>query len=169
MKPRWPPSPPNELRWPSNAGNEAVHAIFPHLPSDPPSSLRPMSFTARALAVSGSADGPSVELCAPNSRADFIQALEILSRKMATETCRFELGDCEIESVQVAYLRCPYDVWREVFGGPQSVEEHSESLPMFPVHVWHYQCVDGRLACVGHQVDDLYGSRWLTFVRLCYF
>jgi len=88
---------------------------------------------------------------------------------MATKSCRFELGDREFHSVQVAYLRCPYDVWREVFGGPRSVEEHAESLPMFPVHVWHYQCVDGPLACVGHQLDDLDGNRWMTFVRLCYF
>jgi hypothetical protein len=56
-----------------------------------------------------------------------------------------------------------------VYGEPRTVEEHIESAPLFPVQVWRCECSDGPLECVGRQVDDLYGNRWVTFVRLCYF
>jgi hypothetical protein len=127
-----------------------------------------MSYTARALALSGPAEEAHVQSSPPGSRADFIQALEVLSTKMESGGCRFDVGSLEIEQVQVAFLRCPREVWCEVFGEPERVVEHRESLPMFPIEVWEYECTDGPIECVGLQVDDLYGKRWVTFVRLCF-
>jgi hypothetical protein len=72
-------------------------------------------------------------------------------------------------AVQGAFLRCPFATWLRVFGQPESMHEHHESAPLFPVHVWKYRCTDGPVHCVGFQADDLYGTRWVTFVRVCYF
>jgi hypothetical protein len=99
---------------------------------------------------------------------DFLQALRILSTRPPNDS-RFDIGSIEIEAVQVAFLRCPFSVWLAVFGRPASVREHNESTSLFPVHVWGYECVDGPLECVGYQVEDLNGNRWITFVRLCFF
>jgi hypothetical protein len=128
-----------------------------------------MNYTARALAESSISEATDIEACPPGSRADFVQALRILSTATASRGYRFDLGDREIEDLQVVYLRCPYETWLTVFGKPRNIEKHSESAPMFPVEAWEYRCVDGPVRCVGHQVDDLYGKRWVTFVRLCYF
>ncbi|NLX98336.1 MAG: hypothetical protein GXY83_19430 [Rhodopirellula sp.] len=128
-----------------------------------------MSYTAKASLALGEGAAVAESKCSEFSREDFIRALRILSTKTAEEQSRFDLGEYEVEQVQVAYLRCRYEKWREIFGDPESTEEHRDALPMFPVQVWHYRCADGPLACVGHQVDDLYGTRWVTFVRLCYF
>jgi hypothetical protein len=127
-----------------------------------------MSYTARALEVSGGQNLPT-QPCPIHSRADFVQALRMLGTTLTGEARHCSLDDRESEDMQVAFLRCLHTTWLEVFGEPSSAEEHAESLPLFPVQVWKYQCRDGPLECVGHQVDDLYGNRWLTLVRVCFF
>ena len=73
------------------------------------------------------------------------------------------------EDVQVALLQCPRETWLRVFGPPKSVEQPAVPSPPFPVEVWHYDCTDGPIECVGCQLNDLAGQRWITFVRVCYF
>ena len=128
-----------------------------------------MSFTQRAAHMAPSAIGSVPENCDPGSRADFLQALALLCVPWPQRRVCFEVGPIEIALVRVAYLRCTIELWHDVFGVPENVEMHAETVPMFPVEVWTYQCVDGPVACIGHQVDDLYGRRWVTFVRLCDF
>jgi hypothetical protein len=128
-----------------------------------------MSYTARAQQVLGEPYAVADRAHPPDSRADFVNALRLLSAKPPGKGARFDLGDRGVASVQTAFLRCPHEVWQRVFGEPRTVEEHAESAPLFPVQVWRYECSDGPLECVGHLVDDLYGNRWVTFVRLCFF
>ncbi len=63
----------------------------------------------------------------------------------------------------------PLRTWLRVFGEPKSVERQRTPSALFPVEVWHYDCTDGPIECVGYQVNDLAGLRWVTFVRVCYF
>ena len=123
-------------------------------------------YTAKAIAVCNADDSVDYEPYFPGSKADFVQALLILSTNLPKPRSIFGLGDIDIEAVEVAHLRCPFETWLAVFWCAENVEEHEESAPMFPVHVWHYRCEDGPISCVGYQVDDLYGTRWVTFVRL---
>jgi hypothetical protein len=132
-----------------------------------------MSYTARAMAYwnKATAWGHPVATCeelAPGSKEDFAQALRLLSSNSPQDGCRFEIQNLEIESVWAAYLRCPVRTWLEVFGEPARSYEHHDSAPLFPVYVWEYSCTDGSLECVGYQVEDQYGDRWITFVRLCH-
>jgi hypothetical protein len=127
-----------------------------------------MSYTAKALALSGLAQQAQPPSCPPGSRADFLQALEVLSTRTESGDDHFELGQREIEHVQVAFLRCAYETWCDVFGQPQRIVEHRKSPRLFPVQVWQYDCTDGPIECVGQQVNDLDGKRWVTFVRLCF-
>jgi hypothetical protein len=131
--------------------------------------LNGASYTLRATSFTDTQNRfPSVPAPA-SSRADFIQALRIMGRERAGDRCQFELHGQVNEAVQTAFLRCPLTTWLAVFGPPEDVHEHGESAPTFPVHVWKYQCTDGPIYCVGFQVDELNGTRWVTFVRVCYF
>jgi hypothetical protein len=131
--------------------------------------LESTSFALRAEAFSDVRSRVSRKRLPPLSRADFVEALRILGRQLPHGDHRFELGDPEIEAVHTAFLRCSLATWLEVFGQPESVHEHRESAPLFPVHVWKYQCTDGPVYCVGLQAEELNGTRWVTFVRVCYF
>jgi hypothetical protein len=138
-------------------------------PGQDASVLDLLSYTVRAEAFSGTTSPVSSEPPPPLSRADFVQALRILGRERPRNDRQFELRDPETEAIHTAFLRCSLATWAKVFGQPESVHEHRESAPLFPVHVWKYQCADGPVYCVGFQVDELNGTRWVTFVRVCYF
>ena len=138
-------------------------------PGQDASVLDPLSYTVRAEAFSGTKSPAPSKASPPLSREDFVQALRILGRQRPHNDCQIELGDPEVEAVHTAFLRCSLATWVKVFGQPESVHAHRESAPLFPVHVWKYQCTDGPVSCVGFQVDELNGTRWVTFVRVCYF
>ena len=127
------------------------------------------SFTARAEAFSDVKGRRSSKRLPPMSRADFVEALRVLGRQRLQNGSEFDFDDPGTEAVHTAFLRCSLSAWLEIFGEPESVHEHRESAPLFPVHVWKYQCTDGPVYCVGFQVDELSGTRWVTFVRVCYF
>jgi len=140
------------------------------LHEEAPISAEPgMNHPTQSLSVPILPESVTREPSPPRSKADFARALRILSRKTTSGDCRFEAGNPRITAVQGTFLRCPFDTWLELFGQPESTHEHHESVPLFPVHVWKYQSTDGPVHCVGFQVDDLYGTRWVTFVRVCYF
>jgi hypothetical protein len=126
------------------------------------------SYTAKALAISSGKMSAIDRSCQPGSRGDFIRALEVLGKRLTKQDYHFKLHERAIDDEQVALLRCPYSTWVGVFGSPRNIEEPSTS-PLFPVQVWRYECTDGPIECVGHQVNALDGRRWVTFVRLCYF
>ena len=126
-------------------------------------------YTARALALSGGRMLANGRPCRPGTRGDFIQALEVLGKRLTKQEYHFKLHERAIEDEQVALLRCPYETWVGVFGLPENIQRSSTPSSLFPVQVWRYDCTDGRITCVGHQVNDLAGQCWVTFVRLCYF
>ena len=126
-------------------------------------------FALRAMCVAGGKTSQDGKRHHPGSRADFVQALEILGKRLTDGACHFELGDRAAHDVQVALLRCPAETWMNVFGHPDRVERQATPSPLFPVEVWHYDCTDGPVECVGYQLNDLTGRRWITFVRVCYF
>jgi hypothetical protein len=141
-----------------------------HLPVVPHSdAVVRESYTARALALSCGKTLANDRSCRPGSRADFIRALEVLGKRLTKQEYHFKLHERAIEDEQVALRRCPYATWVGVFGPPKNINEPSMPSPLFPVQVWRYDCTDGPVECVGHQVNGLDGRHWVSFVRLCYF
>lgn len=130
--------------------------------------MHQVSYTVRAIAFSGGNVPVKGRLCRPGSRGDFIRALEVLGTRLSKHDYQFKLHEQAIDDEQVALLHCPYETWVGVFGAPNNIEEPKTS-PLFPVQIWRYDCTDGPIQCIGYQVNDLDGRRWVTFVRLCYF
>jgi len=131
--------------------------------------LNSVSYTVRAETFTDTESPTPSEPLPPLSRADFVQALRIVGRQGAPNDCQFELGDPETQAIHTAFLRCSLATWLKIFGQPESVHEHRESAAFLPVHVWKYRCTDGPVYCVGFQGGELNGTRWVTFVRVCYF
>ena len=89
-------------------------------------------YTAKAIAVCNADDSVDYEPYFPGSKADFVKALLILSTNLPQPRSIFGLGDIDIEAVEVAHLRCPFETWLAVFRAGQNVEEPRIRLRCFP-------------------------------------
>lgn len=112
----------------------------------------------RALQVQSIAPDPL-----ENSRADFLQAMELLG---ADRKLRNSLLNEKTRLTARVHISCKQQTWCEIFGEPQSVEQYQFESTRPPVHIWKYTCKDGPIACVGHLFERSPGETWIVIVRV---
>lgn len=98
-----------------------------------------------------------------NTRADFLQALELLG---AGCKLRRSLLNEKTRLTARVHISCKQRTWCEIFGEPQCVEQYHFQSSRTPVHIWKHFCKDGAVACVGHIFERSPGDDWIVVVRV---
>ena len=99
------------------------------------------------------------------SKADFIHSVETLAGD-ASKPAITVSGNDDMVAVCVS---CPYTVWKQSFGEPRDIEEHSVVAGHTAVRAWEQPCRDGTVHCVGYFVDEPRDGPCVVLTRVCLF
>lgn len=131
----------------------------PRLPSD---ESHPVGYTRNALAVSRSTDPLPQESATHGTRADFLQALEVLAREAGVR-CEHPVRSGRV--TVAIYVSSPYDTWVRIFGQPRGIEDQYDPLMGMVFQTWVQECTDGPITCVGHLCRPAPAGVGLRWVR----
>ncbi len=129
---------------------------------EPLGDMAPRGFAERARALLGVAT-PGAVAAPAGSRADFLQALQILGARSP----RYRLGSRDpIPRTIPIQISCPYQTWLKVFGRPRQIEKYSHAPNSVAIHTWKHDCKDGPITCIGQFSERFPGLRWVVVMRL---
>lgn len=101
----------------------------------------------------------------PGSRADFMQALQLLGARL--ESCQGMDGRTARLAVPV-HVSCSRHKWAAAFGEPDCVQG-GRAAGAKDLHLWKHFCTDGPITCIGHRFERRPGEGWVIVVRVCLF
>jgi hypothetical protein len=99
----------------------------------------------------------------PDSRGDFLQALQLLGAEPNISRLQRCRSTCRIMRVHVS---CSRDNWIEIFGEPECVEEIVVPSTKHVLNLWKHSCSDGLVTCIGHLFEQSPGVRWIVVTRI---
>lgn len=102
----------------------------------------------------------------PGSRADFIQALQLLGAEPKIGRLQSHLNTRRMMRV---HLSCSRDNWAQVFGEPECVEEIVVRSTKHVQYRWKHFCLDGSITCVGDLFEQSPGVHWVVVMRITLF
>ncbi len=126
-----------------------------------------MNYIDNAMTAS---ERTGVTVMSPESRgtkADFIQALQVLGARVLNAFFLYEHGRAGSHEIRVAFLSCRLRTWRMVFGKPGNILDHRDAATNIPLQTWEHECRDGKITCVGHLFERVPGGPWVILARLC--
>jgi hypothetical protein len=99
----------------------------------------------------------------PGSRADFIQALQLLGAEPKIHGLQSSRNNRRMMPVHVT---CSQDNWAEIFGEPECVEEIPVPASKHVLYRWKHLCSDGSVTCIGHLFEQSPGVHWVVVMRV---
>lgn len=128
-------------------------------PADLIAGARDTIYTKNALSLRKGFQG-NVKKSDPGSRADFMQAVEMLGG-----TFGHKMNEGGITKYQLA-LQCDLGTWTQVFGEPAKLSDGYDSFTKRKYQRWRHTCTDGPVTIHGNLIPRQQGSV-LQCTRLC--